>query len=83
MDSFTSNMQQTTQTKLISTRNVATLARGLMNQWGLQDWTFKLDNAKRRAGCCKYSRKTISLSRFYVDNNTDADIRDTLLHVLY
>lgn len=58
------------------------LARSLMDQHGLADWTFKLDRAKRRAGCCKYERKVLTLSYHYVTRNLDKpdDIRDTILH---
>lgn len=81
MDSFTSNQQQqTTAAKTIFPHNVASVARSLMNQWGLGHWVFQLDNAKRRAGCCKYSRRTISLSRYFVQNNPDEEILDCIRH---
>lgn len=58
------------------------LAVGLMRQHGLESWTFEFDNAKRRAGVCRYRCKLISLSRHYVRLNADnyEDIRDTILH---
>lgn len=58
------------------------LAVGLMRQHGLNGWTFEFDNAKRRAGVCRYRCKVISLSRHYVRLNADnyEDIRDTILH---
>jgi len=80
MDSFTSDQKQTTAAKTIYPHNVASVARSLMNQWGLGTWTFKLDNAKRRAGVCRYSRRVISLSRYYVQHNSDEDVLDTLKH---
>jgi predicted SprT family Zn-dependent metalloprotease len=56
------------------------LATELMQAHGLMGWRIKLDHARRRAGQCDYSTKTISLSRLYV-RHADADhIRDTILH---
>lgn len=46
-------------------------------------WHFKFDSAKRRLGCCDYTRKTISLSRHYVELNYKENpqiIRNTILH---
>ena len=58
------------------------LVCSLMNQHGLTDWTFELDRAKRRAGCCKHGCKTLTLSYHYITRNLDKpdDIRDTILH---
>lgn len=60
----------------------ASVARQLMNQHGLTDWIFQWDRALKRAGCCFYRRKTITLSHFYVANpkNPTEDIIDTILH---
>lgn len=56
------------------------LARQLLDEHGLKDWRFELDFAKKRAGCCKYRSKTITLSYYYVTANSGEDILDTLLH---
>lgn len=56
------------------------LARSYLIDYGLIEWSFKFDNAKRRAGCCKYRYKIISLSRYYVDMNDYDEIIDTILH---
>jgi len=56
------------------------LARNLMNEHGLREWSFKFDRAKRRAGCCKHSRKTITLSPHYVERNDYEEVKDTILH---
>lgn len=48
-------------------------------------YTFKFDHAKRRFGCCNYSRKTISLSKHMCEINLhqlDGKITDTILHEL-
>lgn len=64
------------------TLRYSVLARTIMDQHGLTDWAFDLDNAKRRAGCCFYRSKIITLSRHYVERNLDKpdDLRDTILH---
>ena len=51
-----------------------------MAEHGLHDWRFAFDHARRRFGCCKYSSKTISLSRPLTLLNADDQVRDTLLH---
>jgi predicted SprT family Zn-dependent metalloprotease len=56
------------------------LAEQLMTQHGLSGWRVKLDHARRRAGQCDFSAKTISLSRHYVRHAEADHIRDTILH---
>lgn len=56
------------------------LARSKMNEHGLEDWTFQYDGAKRRAGQCDYMNRTISLSRHFVERNTEERVLDTILH---
>ena len=58
------------------------LAYELMHKYNLpsQGWHFKFDRSLRRHGYCNYTRKTISLSRNYVDLNTVEKIRNTILH---
>ena len=64
----------------MDTNTAASLARTLMNEHGLGHWTFQFDRAKRRAGSCSHRRQTITLSPHYVLNNSDEDIKDTILH---
>lgn len=59
---------------------VAKTSRSYMTEHGLDDWIFRFDNAKRRAGCCQYSKKTITLSYEFVLRNNEIEIRDTILH---
>lgn len=64
---------------------VPTLARELMQKYGIWElgWRFQWDSARRRAGCCKYRYKQITLSRHYVTLNIESrlgDIIDTILH---
>lgn len=61
---------------------VLVVANQLMNKHGLglKGWNFQLDNAKVRAGQCRYDTKTISLSKQFVKHASDHEIRDTVLH---
>ena len=56
------------------------LATELIDAHGLVGWRIKLDHARRRAGQCDYTNKTISLSRLYVRHADTDHIRDTILH---
>ena len=56
------------------------LATKLMDAHGLVGWRIKFDHARRRAGQCDYTNKTISLSRLYVRHAGIDHIRDTILH---
>ena len=58
------------------------LALSLMRQHGLpvKGWSFNFDEAKKRFGVCKYKSKSIGLSRPLTLLNTEAEVRDTILH---
>ena len=58
------------------------LAWDLMRRHGLAEsgWRFEFDHARRRFGCCNYTRKTISLSKPLTLLNAEPEVRDTLLH---
>ena len=56
------------------------LAESLMKDHGLDGWTFTWDRATRRAGVCRYSTRTISLSRPIAELNDEDEVRDTILH---
>jgi predicted SprT family Zn-dependent metalloprotease len=56
------------------------LAEELLSRHGLHDWTFTFNRRKRNLGLCRYQKKTIELSIFFVDRNGWDEIRDTLLH---
>lgn len=45
-------------------------------------WTFRWDHARCRLGSCRYDRKQITLSRYFVACNPHLDdqARDTILH---
>lgn len=56
------------------------LINTLFNQYKLDGWSWELDNAKRRFGCCHYSKKLITLSKEYVKTFDTNRIRLTILH---
>lgn len=56
------------------------LANELLTQHNLNEWRFKFDNAKRRFGYCRYTNKTISLSKPLVLLNEEARVKNTILH---
>lgn len=64
---------------------VLQIAHGEMEKWGLikEGWKLELDNSIRRAGCCMYQRKVISLSRHMINRNAAkrmAQVVDTIRH---
>jgi len=56
------------------------LAESLMTHYGLKDWRFQFDSAKRRFGACNYTRKQIRLSALLTQNNDEVRVKDTILH---
>ena len=56
------------------------LARSLMDAAGLTDWRFRFDHAKRRAGACTHTSRTISLSGPLTDLYDEGTIRGVILH---
>ena len=65
--------------------DIAAYACECMRICGLSDWIFTWDRAIRRLGCCKMSRREISLSRYFVASYLVRDqeiIRRTILHEL-
>ena len=59
---------------------IAQLAKELLDQHQLNDWSFQFDHATKRAGCCQYGHHVISLSYDYAKHDTYADIQETILH---
>jgi SprT protein len=57
------------------------LAAELMLQHKLpREWSFVFDRSKVRFGKCDYGKKRISLSRYLVEANGIAAVRETILH---
>lgn len=59
---------------------VRQMAIALLVEHGLKDWRFDFDHATRRAGCCDYSHKRISLALQFAHQASEEEINDTLLH---
>jgi len=59
---------------------VAARARALLAAHGLEHWSFQFDHATKRAGCCNYRHRVISLAYAYARSATDEAIEDTILH---
>jgi predicted SprT family Zn-dependent metalloprotease len=57
-----------------------TLARQLMNQYGLERWTLRIDQCKVRFGHCSWRHNRISLSGPLTLLNDQDKVRDTILH---
>ena len=56
------------------------LALELMARHGLHDWRFGFNRRKRSMGLCRFESRTIELSMYFVDGNSEDEIRDTILH---
>ena len=57
------------------------LALTLMKDNGVGNtWSFRFDNAKRRCGACHHGKRMITMSRHFVTLNSEADVRDVILH---
>ena len=59
---------------------VAEQARALMNQHGLEEWTFRFIAAQRKLGECRERERAILLSRRHAVSGTPGEVRDTILH---
>jgi predicted SprT family Zn-dependent metalloprotease len=55
-------------------------ARKVLDSFGLVDWGFDWDNARRRMGACHHRSRKVTLSRHFVARNGPSEIRETLLH---
>ena len=56
------------------------LARQLMDKHGLADWSFRFDRSRKRFGMCAAARRLISMSAYLTHLNSEAKVRDTILH---
>ncbi len=64
----------------MNTRDAERMAAELMIEFGLEQWTFRFDNSKRRFGVCRSGRREIGLSKPLTVLNTAAEVEDTLRH---
>lgn len=56
------------------------LAKSLLRDHSLDDWSFTWDRALNRFGSCNYTRHTITLSWYLVGLNEEEQVKDTILH---
>lgn len=61
-------------------RVLALAERKMAEHLDLQVWTFKWDNAKRRAGLCNYRDKTISISTYHAQVHSIDETLQVVLH---
>lgn len=59
---------------------VSRWARKVLDSFGLGDWVFAYDGARRRLGCCDHRECRITMSWHFAQRNGPAEIRDTMLH---
>ncbi|GAA4429217.1 hypothetical protein GCM10023169_31240 [Georgenia halophila] len=59
---------------------VRALGEQLLAEHGLDGWQLRFDNAKRRAGACRFDARVVSLSRHLMALYTEEHVRDTVLH---
>jgi predicted SprT family Zn-dependent metalloprotease len=61
-------------------RVVESFAREMMREHNLVGWTFQYDNATKRFGVCKYTKRVIGMSKRLTLANDEAQAMDTVLH---
>jgi SprT-like family protein len=59
---------------------IAQWARALLARYQLGQWSFQFDDATKRAGCCQYTARIISLSTHFAKCAPEEEITDTILH---
>lgn len=62
------------------TYEVSSIARKLMTEHGLGNWSFEFDRSTKRFGVCRYGRRIIGLSEPLVRANTVERCTETILH---
>ena len=60
--------------------HIAAMARGLMDEHGLDTWTFAFLEAERRLGDCHFQDRVIRVGRAHALDASETEIRDTILH---
>ncbi len=61
-------------------RDAYALAEHLLEVHGLSGWAVAYDSAKRRAGVCRFTDRTLGLSAPLTAIHSEAEVRDTILH---
>lgn len=52
----------------------------LLKKYNLSEWSFSFDSAVRRFGCCKHSKKQITLSKKLTMLRDEKNVKNTILH---
>ena len=60
--------------------DAVSLANRLKNDHGLFHWHIEVGRQKQFAGMCYHQTKVIRLSRFFIEGNSEKQIKDTILH---
>lgn len=61
-------------------RDALAMARALVREHGLHDWTVAPDRAKTRAGACHFRARKITISEPLTRMHDESWVRDTVLH---
>ncbi|GGL43407.1 hypothetical protein GCM10012283_27500 [Phycicoccus endophyticus] len=56
------------------------MARRLLHEHGLEEWSVVVDRAKTRAGVCRFARRQIGISGPLTALHSEEEVRDTVLH---
>ena len=56
------------------------IAITLLAEHGLREWHFGWNRRKRSLGLCRYRERRIELSMYFVRDNDETQVRDTILH---
>ncbi len=64
----------------VASESVEALARKLMDDHGLTDWTLRFNNGRYYLGTCNGDTKTITISRLHIEHDTTKELTDTILH---
>ena len=65
---------------VVDLRDAYAMAEHLLEAHGLDGWDVAFDNAKRRAGICRFAERTLGLSAPLTAVHSEDDVRDTILH---
>ena len=74
-----------TSEQLAKYKAACKLANDLLAEHATPEWGFVLDRAKRRRGCCNYTKKQVSISRHLLDDpweSIENTIRHEIAHVI-
>ncbi len=56
------------------------LALKMMSKYNLNEWVFAVNTRKRTLGLCFSHLKRIELSTYFIENNSEEVVKETILH---